>query len=479
MYNELDNSILSFPARVSYILLDDSDREKFDRYGGWKGIGTIEFTPFINNDSASPNVKFNAKPINSNFTAYPILNEIVLVIKTISYNAQNDEGSYDSVYYYTDILGTFNSIEHNATPRTGTDYKSITGLFKEQGALKVRKSPGDVLVEGRSKNSIKLGASIKNFNSVFKSEENNPLLIVTNNRENSYKLKNIVFEDINKDGSSLYLLKGHNVDILLGSTNYASFSKKYTPEEIKRVIVADPILNTAEDFNEEELVPVEQDKKPKKIPTLDPVPDLSLDQKKLTNFGKVAQNIPDYARPVLDMIAYAEGTAGFSKEYDVLVTFQILPGWSPDYKGGHPNISYRVGNINSTAAGRYQFLYSTWDSTYRNKPFSSLNQDSFAYDTVRRRVGDDTLKKAFENAKQGKSFQENEAFRRILGRGDYNPNTDRNFKWLNTTGIWTVWASLPNEEGKYAYGNPEYGSQKSKKTPEYYYKVYLYAVSKY
>lgn len=478
MLNELDNSIISFPARVSYVLLDDSDKERFNKYGGWKALGTVEFVPFVNNDVLSPSLQFFAKPINVNLVSFPLVNEVVLVIKSVTYNAQNDEGSFDSVFYYTDILGTFNSVEHNATPRTGVDYTNITGVFKEKGVLKVRKSPGDVLVEGRSKNNIKLGSSIKNFDSVFKSEENSPLLVVTNNREDTYDSKNVVFEDINKDGSSLYFLKGHKVDLLLSSANYASFSKRYTPEEITRVIAADT-APTTRDFVEEEIVPVEKDKKPKNIPKIEAAPDVALEQKKLVNFGKVDDSVPNYAKPVLDMIAYAEGTAGFSKEYDVLVTFKILPGWSPDYKGGHPNVSYRVGNVSSTAAGRYQFLYSTWASNYNNKVFSSANQDTSAYDTVRRRVADDSLKRAFEDAKLGKSFQENEAFRRILGRGDYNPDTDRSFKWLNTTGIWTVWASLPNGEGKYAYGNPEYGSQKSKKTAEYYYKVYLYAVSKY
>ena len=38
--SNLSNLIIA--VRVKYILLDDSDKVKFEKYGGWNGIGTIE-----------------------------------------------------------------------------------------------------------------------------------------------------------------------------------------------------------------------------------------------------------------------------------------------------------------------------------------------------------------------------------------------------------------------------------------------------
>jgi hypothetical protein len=239
MSNDLGNIIASFPARVSFVLLNDSDKEKFDKYGGWKGIGTVEFIPFLGNSEQTPEESAVARPLNINTAKYPLINEIVLITKLISYNAQSELGSFDSVYYYTDILGTFNSVEHNATPKMGSDVSNVTGLFKERGVLKLKKSPGDILLEGRSKNNIKLGSSIDNFDSVFKSQGKNPLLVITNNRDSSYDNKEYKFEDINKDGSSLYFLKGHDVSLLVSNNNFESFNKGPKLKETTKVVASE------------------------------------------------------------------------------------------------------------------------------------------------------------------------------------------------------------------------------------------------
>jgi hypothetical protein len=122
-----------FIARVTNVLLDDSDMEKFTRLGGWKAIGTIECIPFINfNDSkTSPIV---ARPINGNYTQYPVINEIVLVKILISKQAQNNIGNYNPEFYYTDIISVWNAPEHNAVPdvsffKENPNSTSVTGKF--------------------------------------------------------------------------------------------------------------------------------------------------------------------------------------------------------------------------------------------------------------------------------------------------------------------------------------------------------------
>jgi muramidase (phage lysozyme) len=87
----------------------------------------------------------------------------------------------------------------------------------------------------------------------------------------------------------------------------------------------------------------------------------------------------------LDMIAHAEGVERFSEHggYDVLVggkTFTSYtehprkPVWLPKYR------------INSTAAGRYQFLWKTWNSL-RNRlrlpDFGPASQDRAAIELLR------------------------------------------------------------------------------------------------
>jgi muramidase (phage lysozyme) len=481
MANEQGNTVSPFPGRVKYVLLDDSDKEKFDKYGGWKGIGTIEFNSFIDNDYLINGQELSARPMNMQLSQYPIKNEIVLIIKLITYNAQTDIGGFDSQYYYTSILNTWNSTEHNVTPGKGTDINTALGLFKEQGYSKLIKNPGDVFIESRTKASVKLGSSIKNFNSVFKGDDRSPITVITSNRDIAAGDKDSKFENINRDGSSLYFLKGHDVGLLVGSANFKSFSTDIPQEDRSKIIIPKSPVATVPDFETEKTPVIEKKEPEKKKPvTGNTIPTSSkLTPKKLSNFGKVKDSVPDYIKPVLDMISYSEGTAGYSQEYDVIAGFSLIDNWAPNYKLGHPNKAVRIGSITTTAAGRYQFLYSTWASIYGSKAFSETNQDIAAYDTIKGKVADSVLKKAYEEAKAGKTYENNPYFQSILGNGTYLPNTTKKFKWANTSGIWTVWSSLPSNRGSYAYGNVEYGSQKSNKRPEYYYDVYLYAVSKY
>ncbi|MBL8721303.1 MAG: SH3 domain-containing protein [Myxococcales bacterium] len=62
-------------------------------------------------------------------------------------------------------------------------------------------------------------------------------------------------------------------------------------------------------------------------------------------------------KALLDTIAYAEGTRGYSQDgYDVMFSFKTFASCD-----GHPRKTICSGGYCSTAAGRYQFLSTTWD----------------------------------------------------------------------------------------------------------------------
>jgi hypothetical protein len=235
----------SIIARVTFILLDDSDQVRFNSYGGWKALGTIECVPYLNDSKTT--TKIVAKPMNGHFSKYPVLNELVLIKKAVSYISQGGQNNYNPDYYYTDIIHTWNAIEHNATPDSNllsstientTTYSdstightaknniqnsvSITGQFNEKGKTrKLISLPGDVTIQGRSGHSIRFGSSIDGFNSPIKGNDRSPLIMISNNqheRDNS----NPSFEDINKDGSSLYILNGHDIGFEISSLNFDS-----------------------------------------------------------------------------------------------------------------------------------------------------------------------------------------------------------------------------------------------------------------
>jgi hypothetical protein len=225
------NSSIFF-ARVSFVLLDDSNKDKFDKYGGWKGIGTIECTPFVNNHSTTDVIV--ATPVTANLNIYPVINEVVVIMVAISPFAQGNETAYDPQYYYTQVLSAWNNPEHNAVPNNNwadNGANLVTGLFNQNGKVpKIIKAPGDITLEGRSGNFIRMGSSIKDFKGPFNGPDRSPVVTIVNKYRELPDYKVGSYEDINLDGSSLYMLNGHNVNFIPSSLNFDSYKEDVTKD---------------------------------------------------------------------------------------------------------------------------------------------------------------------------------------------------------------------------------------------------------
>lgn len=231
-----------FIARVKFVLLDDSDLPKFNSLGGWKAIGTIECIPFINfNDPKTQPII--ARPLRSNYTQYPLVNEAVLVKMLISKEAQNNVGNYKPEFYYTDIISVWNAPEHNAVPdktyfELNPNDKTGTGKFVQTGETKrLVKAPGDVTLEGRRGGSIRLGSNTPGFRTPWTAATSKPVLVLSNN---PFKTESPArFEDINKDGSIIMMMSGHNPGFVPASANFDSYSTTVTISEKQNVVVTD------------------------------------------------------------------------------------------------------------------------------------------------------------------------------------------------------------------------------------------------
>ena len=280
-------------ARVTFILLDDSNKEKFDKYGGWKGIGTIECIPYIN--GADQNAIISARPIDSNFTKWPVISELVSLKRGVSSKSQGGINNFSSEFYYVNILSTWNAVEHNATPdslflkttKSYTPYSEttightakdntkdnldITGDFKDTGKVKkLIKAPGDTTIEGRSGNTIRIGSYIESFNSPITGKDRSPLIMIVNGqREVNANIP--IFEDVNKDGSSFYLLNGQSVNFIPSSVNFDSFNMKIDTtvksNYVEPVIIPDvPVSQSATTFDNKVIEAKGVDKVPESIP---------------------------------------------------------------------------------------------------------------------------------------------------------------------------------------------------------------------
>ncbi len=109
-------------------------------------------------------------------------------------------------------------------------------------------------------------------------------------------------------------------------------------------------------------------------------------------------------KALLDMIAYSEGTLGVSNNgYDVLVGYRKIVGWTPDTTIVHQNSKWFDKSNNSSAAGRYQFLYDTWiGNSKKNLPMNKINQDKRGIELINHRIGsiDKTTLTSFNSFKQ-------------------------------------------------------------------------------
>ena len=246
-------------VRVKKIILDDtSDPELFKKYGEWSSIGLILYEDASNPlPSDDPRYLENfAYPLFPNIKHYPLINELVYVIKLSSPDIQNNTNNLTT--YYFPPINNWNSIHHNAIPNNvfdsllpesqQKDYtQTSTGNVRRVtdgsteiplGNTFVEKTDtksllpyeGDVIHEGRWGNSIRLGSTVNNakISNNWSTNGNNgePLIIIRNGQYNDGKDPWVpIVEDINKDKSSIYITSTQNVPVKT-ETNYNSYSSE-------------------------------------------------------------------------------------------------------------------------------------------------------------------------------------------------------------------------------------------------------------
>jgi hypothetical protein len=234
-------------VRVTYILLDDSDPVKFKKYGGWNGIGTIEYELVT-----SPGTTSFAFPLYSNLKNYPLVNELAY---TISFPSTSiGKANTSERKYYLNTISLWNHPHHNAYPtsantpppeqrkdyietqagsvRQVTDQSTEINLgktFKERSNIHpLLPFEGDVIQEGRWGNSIRLGSTVKKTPNNWSAAGTNgdPITIIRNGQGKQTKEGWIpITEDINNDESSIYLTSNQKIPLKTASTSYLSYQE--------------------------------------------------------------------------------------------------------------------------------------------------------------------------------------------------------------------------------------------------------------
>lgn len=251
-------------GRVTDIILN-GDYPDIEKYGGLNGIGTIffELNNFVSDGRGI------AKPFFPQISAYPLVNEMVLVFKLPDTNI--GKNTSEEAYYYINMISLWNHPHHNAYPNpvTSTDLPpSQQKDYQQTQAGSVRRvtdqsteidlnSPiattqqtfqeranihpllpfaGDIIHQGRWGNSIRFGSTAKPSNSNSLNEwsstgiNGDPITIIRNGQsvEENNEGWVPVTEKINSDLSSIWQTSTQQIPIEVASENYNSYS---TPPE--------------------------------------------------------------------------------------------------------------------------------------------------------------------------------------------------------------------------------------------------------
>lgn len=251
-------------GRVTDIILN-GDYPNIEEYGGLNSIGTIRFELVSSNNQG----KGVAKPFYPQISAYPLVNEIILLFLL----PNTDLGTNLSAksYYYINMVSLWNHPHHNAYPNPNgpnnlpdsqqKDYQqtqagSVRRVTDESTEINLN-SPtnpsqatfieridihpllpfaGDVIYQGRWGNSIRFGSTAKPEASDALNDwsstggNGDPLTIIRNGQppESSDEGWVPITENVNEDLSSIYLTSTQKLP--LSTQNPSFFSYKEAPD---------------------------------------------------------------------------------------------------------------------------------------------------------------------------------------------------------------------------------------------------------
>ena len=264
-------------GRVVDIILNDQYPE-FDKYGGPNGIGTIfyELNNFIGGENGI------AKPFFPQLSAYPLVNEMVLIFKLP--NSNIGRNTAEESYYYINMISLWNHPHHNAYPNPVTsntlpesqqrDYKqtsagSVRRVTDEETGIDLNSDinlsqatfeernnihpllpfAGDIIHQGRWGNSLRFGSTAATADTQLNSwssvgDNGDPITILRNGQplNSSDEGWKHITEEINSDLSSIYLTSYQSIGLTPSSTNYRSF--KTLPTSISSFTNPQIILNS-------------------------------------------------------------------------------------------------------------------------------------------------------------------------------------------------------------------------------------------
>ena len=174
----------------------------------------------------------------------PLLGEIVKI--EAQPNEDRDKNSRSTKLFWTKVVNMWNHPNHSASPLGSVEENDFGEYFKESIEVNpLQAFPGDVIMQGRHGNTIRLGGT--NFDSnIFSEESNNgkPYAIIKVGQEPLEPHFDPTVEDINKDKSSIYLTSDHTLELEEATTKGQGYKKGDEPELANSYKGAQVVINS-------------------------------------------------------------------------------------------------------------------------------------------------------------------------------------------------------------------------------------------
>ena len=220
-------------GRVVDVVLD-SKHPRYAEFGGSVALGGVLYRTlgYRSEEDKDVNTKFAYRG-NSKFKETPLLGEIVEL-----YNGPSDQVDFFTVSaqktYYRSPISVWNEAKNNSLPdsvQNPSDDVDLGFSFQENNTIRsLQAFPGDVSVEGRIGQSIRFSGCIHPLNPFTDSTNNgSPFTIIRNGQREVEQGDAPIVEDINRDGTSIYLMSNHSVP--LEQANYKRLSYDNIPDE--------------------------------------------------------------------------------------------------------------------------------------------------------------------------------------------------------------------------------------------------------
>lgn len=229
-------------GRVVDVVLDESS-PYWDEFGRSQAINGIRYRPL---DKAHSEDEDALLPFaycgNTNLVSVPLKNEIVIITSLPSENRAAN--SLQTKNYWLSVVNIWNHPHHNAYPDTlqsGTGKADLGEDFEEVDTVApLQTYPGDILISGRHGNTIRLGGTKQRYNTLTDDSNNgSPFIIIKNKMKEPEDGTSLSSEDINEDGSSIYMVSDHEVPLDEANKNAASWEE---PADLAAVYKGDQVV---------------------------------------------------------------------------------------------------------------------------------------------------------------------------------------------------------------------------------------------